>query len=61
MAGGQLTVTGGRINNIDVPGEHHIIDKGRIEYFWRDQKKGKDNQGWEQEPYVPLRKFRPSP
>ncbi|MDE1483440.1 hemagglutinin repeat-containing protein [Xenorhabdus bovienii] len=53
VAGGQLTVTGGRINNIDVPGEHHIIDKGRIEYFWRDQKKGKDNQGWEQEPYVP--------
>ncbi|MBD2826942.1 hemagglutinin repeat-containing protein, partial [Xenorhabdus szentirmaii] len=53
VAGGGLTVTGGKIDNIDVQGERHVTDKGQIEYFWRIQKKGRDNQGWRSERYEP--------
>ncbi|WP_099139547.1 hemagglutinin repeat-containing protein, partial [Xenorhabdus mauleonii] len=54
VAGGCLTVTGGKIDNIDVQGERYVTDKGRIEYFWRIRKKGRhDNQGWSSERYEP--------
>ncbi|MDE9566053.1 hemagglutinin repeat-containing protein [Xenorhabdus bovienii] len=53
VAGGLLTVTGGQINNTDVQGERQTTDKGRIEYFWRINKKGSDDQGWDSDKYEP--------
>ncbi|MCW7763098.1 hemagglutinin repeat-containing protein [Photorhabdus luminescens] len=53
VAGGLLTVTGGRINNLEVQGEQHVTDKGRIEYFWRVKKRGRDRQGYSWDHYEP--------
>ncbi|CDH26959.1 putative filamentous hemagglutinin [Xenorhabdus bovienii str. Jollieti] len=53
VAGGLLTVTGGQINNTDVQGERQTTDKGHIEYFWRINKKGSDDQGWDSDKYEP--------
>ncbi|WP_053014222.1 MULTISPECIES: hemagglutinin repeat-containing protein [Xenorhabdus] len=53
VAGGLLTVTGGEINNLDMPGERYITDKGQVENFWRIKKKGRDRQGWGSSRYEP--------
>ncbi|TYP16521.1 hemagglutinin repeat-containing protein [Xenorhabdus doucetiae] len=53
VAGGLLTVTGGDIHNLEVQGERHITDQGRVENFWRIKKKGRDRQGRGSSPYEP--------
>ncbi|MBE8598164.1 hemagglutinin repeat-containing protein, partial [Xenorhabdus sp. BG5] len=53
VTGGLLTVTGGEINNLDMPGERYITDKGQVENFWRIKKKGRDRQGWGSSHYEP--------
>ncbi|WP_338803386.1 hemagglutinin repeat-containing protein [Xenorhabdus griffiniae] len=53
VAGGLLTVTGGEINNLEMPGERYITDKGQVENFWRIKKKGRDRQGWGSSHYEP--------
>lgn len=52
-AGKALDIRSGILNNIDVPGERHIVDDGTIYYWWRITEKGTDRQGDDDSPYRP--------
>ncbi|WP_392566602.1 hemagglutinin repeat-containing protein [Utexia brackfieldae] len=55
VAGGGLSISANQIDNIDVPGERHIIDNGTAIHYYRIHEKKTDRQGTGYTAYQPTK------
>ncbi|ASG19235.1 hemagglutinin repeat-containing protein [Salmonella enterica] len=53
VAGGQLSLHAGDVENVSVSGERHVTDAGTSTYYYRIRRRGKDKQGEKTAEYMP--------